>query len=821
MFRNTVISILVLVISAPCFAQSNERQLAVTARYAASKKARQHAYRMQIQPNENSISILSTGALRIPKSLKSIRFENGEKISRSAILEQAEESLDSTYHILEGLQPALSYKIPLRGDYEKQREYFLSGRRTPAYFGSQWILLQEIPGVPKKKFTFKTRGLFRTHHQYQVDYLPASTAGRFPAIDPWLCEPAELRFFQLRKLQGYGVGKFRYISYETPKRFIIRKTFDVYFKHNETNPDPAGISFATTYLEQNEFEILKAELEGGCSIEGTLERNQYLQHARARVLQRALHQFSSKKLKKDTVMLVDVMKQFRTEVEKTPHKWINKLNNDSILALVNANDSLRAVLEPVFQIQRKASLHLVIAKKLTSDEQYNKLIADMMRWSNRYHAKLILGTETEARLMGMIEKLFEYHEDGYIDAKEYSEALELTGFPGYLKILTAYHLLKRYEENTWPEEKAKTWDDYWILYNVESWLSQAQTEAVRMLELNIAQDDRTKIARMLTDFQAYTYEFIERGLIDINTLCHFPYPQKPFYLGLILNQYAFMYEMAARRNIPVNCISPSQCIRRDTPPKDSTVNIDRFIESVSAEHPVQGFQLIGEKLIREKNFDLSPKSAYYFLLKEYFLQNNAGALAHVQYSNGTGDVAFNIYNLWHLISINVERWNPFENHFYDSAVQIDQMEKLIGIMKKLDKNICKPQVNGLYLDYYLKLLYHLQRYPEPGNPKHAKYTDAAMKFLTNYYKTRAKNITPRLSLHITKQLNDFNWLPGSNVGAWYGYDLLNTIANTRLLNDEEMKLYAHYLQLFNPQMKKVPKVGFQKEKLMELWQEVY
>ena len=36
-----------------------------------------------------------------------------------------------------------------------------------------------------------------------------------------------------------------------------------------------------------------------------------------------------------------------------------------------------------------------------------------------------------------------------------------------------------------------------------------------------------------------------------------------------------------------------------------------------------------------------------------------------------------------------------------------------------------------------------------------------------------------------------------------------------------MKLYAHYLKLFNPQMKKVPKVGFEKGKLMQLWEEVY
>jgi hypothetical protein len=834
MSRNWIVFAIALAIAYPAISQSEERQVAVTARYATAKKASQHVYRLQWLPGSSG-AILATGATRIPRSLKSIRFQDRTKINRSSMLQEAAVALDSTYSALKEFPWRPSYKIPSPSEYEKHRDFFLGGKRSSSYFSNQWVKLQTTSLPEKQNISFKTRGMFRTHHLYQVDYLPASTAFKFPALDPWFCEPAELKFFKLRKLQGYGVDKIKYVNYDLPKRFIIRKAFDVYFKHNDINPDPAGLTFATDYLEQNEFEILKAELEGGCSIEGTAERNSYLQNARAKALQRALHKYSSSKVKKDTMMLADAMKQFRSEVEKTKHKWLNVLSDDSILSLVNTNDSVRVGLEPIFEIQRKASLQLVIAKKLTSDEQYNKLIADMVRLSNRYHTK-VSSPDTEARLMGMIEKLFEYYEDGFISADTYEEALDMTVYPGYLKILTGYHLLKRYEENTWPKEKAKSWEEYWDNYDVERWLKLAQEEAVKLLEFNAREDrtkitrillefnareDRTKITRILTDFQAYTYEFIELGLIELNTLCTFIYPQTPQYLGLILNQYAFMYEMASRRNIPVDCFSSSQCVHADPSAKDSTFNIDKFIASVSKQYPLEKYDLVGDRLVKKKNYDTNPKSAYYILLKEYYLKKNTSALGHVEYTNGSGNVVFDVFNLWHLLSINVDRWNPFENHFYDSAVQIDEMDRLVGTLKKLDGNICKPQINGLYLDYYLKLLHHLQQYPEPGNPKHAKYADAALKFISNYYKVRARNVPPRLSLYLAEQLNDFNWLQGKNPGAWYGYEVLNSIANTRLLSDDEMKLYAHYLKLFNPQMKKVPKVGFEKGKLMQLWEEVY
>jgi hypothetical protein len=230
---------------------------------------------------------------------------------------------------------------------------------------------------------------------------------------------------------------------------------------------------------------------------------------------------------------------------------------------------------------------------------------------------------------------------------------------------------------------------------------------------------------------------------------------------------------------------------------------------------------VGTKLVKLKSFDQSPKGAYYYLLKQHYLKNNKAVLDNVSYEHSSASVELNVFNLWHLVYVNVSRWDPFENHFYDEEVQLDEMSRLIGSMHSLDKYLCKPQVNNLYLEYHLKVLYHLERFQEAGNAKHVKYADASLKFIGNYYKTRARQITPKLSMHIIKQLNAFNWLPGIQHGAWYGYELLTSISKERILSEEEIKLYAHYLKLYNPELKRMSTITLDKDKLTALMSEGY
>ena len=229
---------------------------------------------------------------------------------------------------------------------------------------------------------------------------------------------------------------------------------------------------------------------------------------------------------------------------------------------------------------------------------------------------------------------------------------------------------------------------------------------------------------------------------------------------------------------------------------------------------------IGESLFNKPIFNTLPKGAYYFLLKQHFLKGDKEILNWTE-KEGGGHAQLDVFNLYHLVSTNVFEFDPIENQFYDKEVQLEEIDKLITQLKKRDNIICPPQINALYLEYHLKALYYLERYFSPGNEKQAKIVDASLNFITEYYKKRASAVSPRLSLHVAKQLNLFNWLPSSKPGAWYGYDLINTIAKQRILSEEELKLLAHYKKMYDPKFKTKLPIILSKETIVDLWNEAY
>ncbi len=656
-----------------------------------------------------------------------------------------------------------------------------------------------------------------SHHRYVTDFLPAVIACAFPALDPWNCGPATLQFIKLRKLQGYGTDKIKYTPYTVTSRMIVRNAFEVYFAQNETTPDRSGMERIMKYLDQNAFVILNAELEGGCSVEGSAERNVYLQKERAKVLQKTLHRFADELIKKDTVLFTDDLLQFR-ELVRTHHqfKWLDTLSDEVLRATINRNQNLKKALEPIFVLQRKASLKLVMAKRLTRQEQFSKFLNDLNKAVSIWHNARHDTPEGEHKIMGMLDKLFSDYENKYITDQEIKDIINETTYPDNLRVLLGYHLLKKFEDRAWPGKK--TWKEYWNENNVAQWLDEGRQSLIALAQSTNVRDKRTKYFRMLTDYQVYNYEFIEMGLIEPNTLCQIPYPELPEFMGLILNQYAYLYEIAGRTGASMQCIP--ECKPRDHH-KDSTVNADKFVEEVLQKNETKSYALIGTRLVKLKSFDQTPKGAYYYLLKQRYLKNNSAILNNVAYENSSANVELNVFNLWHLTYANVSRWDPFENHFYDEEVQVDEMARLIGSLHSLDKHLCKPQINNLYLEYHLKVLYYLERFQEAGNAKHVKYADTSLKFISDYYKSRAKHITPKLSMHIIRQLNAFNWLPGLQHGAWYGYELLTAISKERILSEEEMKLFAHYLKLYNPELKRMPSITLDKEKLIALMDEGY
>jgi hypothetical protein len=798
--------------------QPGENQLVpITTPYSLSKKSAKTLYRLQVLIEKDSTSVLGYGLPKLPSPWKSFRFSSSKtKQKRKAIQAEASASLDSVYSFLSDTSQGLSFKIPSPHNFIIFKTRFLAGHKATQYFSSQWITLSKQPSFVSSDHSFRTRGFFRTHHLYNVEFLPGAVAWALPILDPWNCEPAAIRFFKLKKADGYGIDKIKYVPYEGITRINIRSAFEVYFPHNEITPDAVGFNKVAGYLEQNNYVILNATLEGGCSLEGAPERNHYLQKQRASVLKKALHKYCDELLKKDTVMLTDVVSQFRELIQKTPQKYLDTLTDDLLIKKINSDEELRKLLEPVFILQRKASLKLVVAKRLSIFEQLER-VRNML---NKASAELIGNSANksvaEQKVMGLIEKLFIDFENGIVSESDLNEIIEEANFSNYVKVLVGYHFLKKFEESSLDPANGKIWENYWKKNLVEDRIITAQQNLIELFDADKTQ--RVKYMRMLNDFQAYIFRFTEIGLIDINSLCNIPYPERPEFMGLILNQYAYLYLIASTEGNNAYCMPGSVPV---TIKRDSLINTDAFIQNIQKSNPhLIGFDLIGKRLVSKKNFDPRPKGPYYYLLKQHYVKNNKSILENVAYTDNSENVTLSVFNLWHLISVNVTEWNPFENHFYDKDIQLEEMDKLISAMKKLDAQLCKPQTNEMYMSYHLKMLYYLEHYAEPGNPAHAKYGDAALKFITGYYKARAKSMNSTLALHVVKQLNLFNWLPGNEEGAFYGNDLFNAIAGTRLLSDEEFKLYAHYQKIYNPQLKKIPPL-YDREKILKAWNEPY
>ncbi|HYC84207.1 MAG TPA: hypothetical protein VEB86_03255 [Chryseosolibacter sp.] len=788
-----------------------------------NKRATIHNYRIGVLPTRDSIRILVYGMNRLPRSLKQLKFTSKEKLNRSQVQRVASSSMDTVYRFLSDTAQELTFKIPSASQYLRGKTRFLAGKRSSSYFSSQWIRLASVP-QNGWEISFHTRSLTRRHAAYRVDNIPGAMAWQLPALDPWNCVPAPLRFFNLRKLQGYGLDKIRHTRYTPNPRVIIRRSFNVYFAHNETVPDPGDIRNVEQYLKENNYVILSAELEGGCSIEGVPERNRFLQKARATVLQRALHKYSDELLKKDTVILTDFVVQFRGLIRNGPFASLDTLDDISLVARVNSDEFLRGQLEHLFAAQRKASLKLVMAKRLSRSEMFEKFIFEFQKVVNQLSSVRRPPADLEPRLMGMIERLFEEAENKRITEAELQQLIDQTSNPDYVRVLLGVHLLKKFELKSWPSNKS--WAEYWREFNIGDFLQMAEENCIRIAERTQDAHLRRKYMGILVDLQAYTYHFVEIGLIDINLLCNIPYPETSLFMPLILSRYAYLFEAAQATTYreshagkrPVTCVPQQRASRY---PRVDTTDTDKFLEQLEAQYGSQRYQLVGQKLVRQRSFNDEPKGAYYYLLKEYFLKKNKSPLTHVEDAATGGEFRLDVFNLWHLVKMNVDGWDPHNNYFFDRDVLLDELERLIAMLKQSDHGICRPQVNTLYLNYHLNVLYYLQFYAEPGNPKHEKYADNALKFIAGYYKSRPKMISPKLALHLVKQFNLLNWLPGRRAGAYYGYDLLNTIARVRELNEEEEKLYAHYLGVYDPQMKKTPVPVSKREKLAKLMDEKY
>jgi hypothetical protein len=221
---------------------------------------------------------------------------------------------------------------------------------------------------------------------------------------------------------------------------------------------------------------------------------------------------------------------------------------------------------------------------------------------------------------------------------------------------------------------------------------------------------------------------------------------------------------------------------------------------------------LGRRFIKP-TYGPTQNESYYLLMKQQFVKRNTGMPRHRENSPSLDDVS-----LYHLLDANISQWRPDDNYFYDKEVRLEEMDRLIKVLCK-ESPICTPFMSALLLEYHRKALRYLELYFEPGSARHKEIADESLHFISEYYMTWAAALDTSLTLRIAMYLNRFNWFPGSNEGAWYGFGFLSAVARTRQLSDLELKLWAQYLEVYDPKLRNPLPGGYNKEQIARLMNE--
>ena len=262
----------------------------------------------------------------LPLQLRKAKMTNPKiRLNMALTLDKATTSIERNYAYQRDTAYGFKGKRIGQSYYGVLKTSFLSGKGTAPIFINQNISLGGFLAPPtwptNFKITVKKIGTFRVH------YVPATTLNALPVFDGWNCTNASGSFYKLRALQGYGLDKITYKPYQARKRERVAKAFEIYFESNSTQPKQEEITAITSYLEQNQFEIVNALMTGGSSVEGDENRNKQLQRERARVISNALARYNKSAIKKDTILLNDNWPKFREQIRASKYGWLDSLSN--------------------------------------------------------------------------------------------------------------------------------------------------------------------------------------------------------------------------------------------------------------------------------------------------------------------------------------------------------------------------------------------------------------------------------------------------------------------------------------------------------------
>lgn len=782
-----------LLAAAQFFVESESQEDSITITYrdlTLKKKNKRIKGRVQVRVTPESTWLVANDFTRLPPFFKRFTLQASTtryRFTRKQLLPTVQPSLDAWVDELKAdslFFTDISRKKRILQSYARNRDKFFSGGGGGFLFQHNWIPLYTMPQSLTEPITLNVRGLLFRKARYQTDKLPAGFAPQLPALDTITCVPYN-RFHDLRKMNGYGIDKFKYIAYQVKDREAVRHSFEIYFEKNSAEAKPESVQRVIDFLRENNYSILHAMIEGYSSVEGTEEGNLRLQQKRAQILLKALRKHNTEPIVSDTLVVRHGYDLFRKAIRETPYFGLDSLSNDSLRQLLNTKAQLLEEVEPYLRQHRKASLKLVLAKKLEGEEIFERVKRDFTYWERQLDPRFNLGVppaEVESRVMGIIAYLFELMVSAQITAEQYGSIMDNAINKNLVRVLSVYHEIILFERQNYRD--SLMWDAYATSRNFNNSFLVAQSNLISLInQPGVHHKHVDKFRRQLVDIQTYTFDYVRNGWLSLEALCQLDYPDSPKFRGFKLNQLAFLQYMTQFGEVPCEKLVLTKSEQRNA-------YTDSWLDDLTSESDDK--RII--KLPAGKYLPAYGEAVYsplLFYLKKLFLSNEPSIREHVISSDNVYE-----FDVFTLAQYNVERWEPTENFFQDQEVQLEEMNKLIGLLKRINKRICPNQVNQLYLDYHLKALHYLSIYYEPGNHKQTEIAQQSMLFIARYYSRHAGLITPRLSLYLLHQFNAFHNMPGRYDGTWFAWSILQSVAKKRSLTPPEVYLFEKYSRYF-------------------------
>lgn len=725
------------------------------------KRLRNQRLQLHYSPESRQLALKAHPFLKIKNLAFSFSLQTGstqEIVKRKQIahhLLQAHGQLPPTTQM--GLDSA--ERKSAQEKYTSDLNSFVEGGRAKKWVYGQWLTvaawdnMADISGI-----SVMIKRPLRKIATLTIDSLPTIALSSLPTLSEAVCTPID-RFYELRKLKGYGIDNIKYQPYTGHDKDIFKRSHEVFFARNKYQPEQQSVASLRQYLNDNDLSILKADFFGYSSMEGDSLLNRRLQEKRASYLYETLQQMSDDPIEADSVGFADGYENLVSLAKKNNVKWLPALKRQQLRDTLSADSALRERLEPLLSVSRKAELKLVLARRLNREERITKAYRVLNQTAFRVitpRSGQIITLEQQ-RLSGILNYLFRLYINGDISKSDLVYAVDAAPNAAFVRLLFTYMLEQQLERQRPPQLDSALWASRLNAFDWNSIFLSANADVVSLIHSG-SMDASVKpmLHGMAVDIQYFTFRHILSGLLQPSILCYVSYPRTSGFYGLILNRYAFIHKVTTELGMSMSCYSAGRPdIREREMPTLTEAYVDALADSLR--HRAVEFQPLFENAeLHPPSFYSGPQSDYYHFLKILFVDNNESVRQLVSQSDQLIE-----FDLFRFVSYQVNTFDPLTSYWLDEDIPIEKISSLLRKLLREPGRLCPVMLENTALAFHLKTLYFLQRYYDPANPYHMALSRDALAYISNYYRRRSSIVTPALAAVIQEQLNLFYWQPGA------------------------------------------------------------